>query len=67
MVCQGSGDGIGIDPLFLSEAGKKNHWGLLGMRERAQRIGATLRVQRAATRGTIIELKVAARTAYPEN
>jgi signal transduction histidine kinase len=64
LVCED--DGIGIDTLFLSDAGKTNHWGLLGMRERAQRIGATLRVQRAATRGTVIELKVPARTAYRE-
>jgi signal transduction histidine kinase len=57
-------DGIGIDPQFASNSGRPSHWGLIGMRERAQKIGATLRVQRSAKNGTEIELRVAERLAY---
>ena len=59
-------DGIGIDPQFASNCGRPGHWGLIGMRERAQKIGATLRVQRRTKGGTEIELRVAARLAYLE-
>jgi signal transduction histidine kinase/ligand-binding sensor domain-containing protein len=57
-------DGVGIDPHFLSNTGRHGHFGLIGMRERAQKIGATLRAQRRAKGGTEIELRVAARIAY---
>ena len=59
-------DGIGIDPQFASNSGRPGHWGLIGMRERAQKIGATLRAQRSTKGGTEIELRVAARFAYLE-
>jgi signal transduction histidine kinase len=59
-------DGIGINPQFVSNSGRAGHWGLIGMRERAQKIGATLRVQRSAKGGTEIELRFAARLAYLE-
>ena len=57
-------DGAGINPEFLSNTGKSGHFGLVGMRERAQKIGATLHAQRSAKGGTEIELRVAARIAY---
>jgi signal transduction histidine kinase len=57
-------DGVGIDPHFLSNTGRHGHFGLIGMRERAQKIGATLRAQRSTKGGTEIELRVAARIAY---
>ncbi len=57
-------DGVGIDPHFLSNTGRHGHFGLIGMRERAQKIGATLRAQRNTKGGTEIELRVAARIAY---
>jgi two-component sensor histidine kinase len=57
-------DGVGIDPQFLSDSGRPGHWGLIGMRERAQKIGATLRAQRSTKGGTEIELRVTARIAY---
>ena len=50
-------DGIGIDPAVL-QAGREGHWGLSGMRERAQRIGARLDFWSAPQRGTEIELSV---------
>jgi signal transduction histidine kinase len=36
-------DGIGIDPVVLAE-GKKGHYGIVGMRERAARIGGRLSI-----------------------
>ncbi|HWY69178.1 MAG TPA: histidine kinase [Terriglobales bacterium] len=50
-------DGCGIDPQVLHE-GREGHWGLLGMREQAKRIGARLRVWSRAAAGTEVELSV---------
>jgi signal transduction histidine kinase len=50
-------DGCGIDPNILS-SGRDGHWGLSGMRERADRIRARLRVKSSASAGTEIELSV---------
>jgi signal transduction histidine kinase len=59
-------DGVGIDPTVL-ESGREGHWGLAGMRERAERIGGTLRVWSRAGAGTEVELTVPARVAFGEN
>lgn len=59
-----SDDGRGIDPAYLGVHGRENHWGLRGMHERAQRIGATLRVQSSATAGTQVALHLPGRLAY---
>jgi len=56
-------DGIGIEATS-SEQGKPGHFGLQGMRERAQRIGARLSVSRRATGGTEIRLHVPGRTIF---
>jgi|HubBroStandDraft_3_1064219.scaffolds.fasta_scaffold07368_2 signal transduction histidine kinase len=50
-----SDDGCGIDPGIL-QGGREGHWGLPGMRERADRIGAKLKVMSRAGRGTEVEL-----------
>ena len=50
-------DGIGIDPLYL-RAGREGHFGLSGMRERAEAIGGRLRLLSALDAGTEIELLV---------
>lgn len=50
-------DGCGIDPHVL-EYDREGHWGLTGMRERADRIGAKLRILRRAEGGTEVELHV---------
>jgi signal transduction histidine kinase/ligand-binding sensor domain-containing protein len=50
-------DGIGIDPLYI-RAGREGHFGLAGMRERAETIGGRLRVFSALGAGTEIELLV---------
>jgi len=50
-------DGRGIDPQVL-QSGLDGHWGLLGMRERAERIGARLRIWSRAGMGAEVELCV---------
>jgi len=56
-------DGRGIDPAIIEE-GRPNHWGLRGMRERAQRIGAQLNLWSRSETGTEVELTVPGATAY---
>jgi signal transduction histidine kinase len=50
-------NGIGIDPAVI-ERGKKGHFGLQGMRERAARIGAKLTLGSNGASGTEIKLVV---------
>jgi signal transduction histidine kinase len=57
-------DGIGIDPEVLKKGGRADHWGLQGMRERAERIGADLDVWSRPGSGTEVELRIPAATAY---
>jgi signal transduction histidine kinase/streptogramin lyase len=56
-------DGIGIDPTIL-RSGREGHWGIIGMRERAQRIEASLKLFSRADAGTEVELTVPGSTAY---
>jgi signal transduction histidine kinase len=58
-------NGSGIDPQIL-RAGREDHWGLAGMRERAEKIGAQLRVWSRAAAGTEIELSVPNRIAFED-
>ena len=57
-------DGIGLDPAGSVLAGKRGHWGLRGMRERAEGIGATLLLQGSPGGGTSVVLLVPADAAY---
>lgn len=57
-------DGRGIDPVILEDGGRAGHWGLQGMRERAQRIGGQLELWSRPGSGTEVELKVPGATAY---
>jgi signal transduction histidine kinase/ligand-binding sensor domain-containing protein len=57
-------DGRGFDPEILEEGGRPDHWGLQGMRERAQRIGAQLELWSRPGTGTEVELIVPGATAY---
>ena len=50
-------DGCGMDPQVL-DTGRKGHWGLTGMRERAARIGGLLKISSSPTAGTEIQLSV---------
>jgi signal transduction histidine kinase len=56
-------DGCGIDPHVL-QLGRDGHWGLSGMRERAERIGARLRVLSRPGGGTEVELRVPSKVAF---
>jgi len=56
-------DGRGIEPDVL-RAGRAGHWGLAGMRERAQRVGGRLRVWSRPGEGTEVELSVPGHVAF---
>jgi signal transduction histidine kinase len=56
-------NGRGIDPRQL-QAERDGHWGMRGMRERSERIGAKFAVWASANAGTEIELSVPAQVAY---
>ncbi len=51
-------DGIGIDPDILSVGSRANHWGLPGMRERAQTIGGEMNLWSRLNAGTEVELRL---------
>lgn len=57
-------DGKGIDPKFLSADGRAKHYGLHGMRERAQVVGGRLVVWSKVDSGTEVELSIPATAAY---
>ena len=59
-------DGCGIDVEVL-HAGRDGHWGLSGMRERSEKIGAKLTVLSKAGDGTEVELRIPARIAFKTN
>jgi ligand-binding sensor domain-containing protein/signal transduction histidine kinase len=56
-------NGCGIDPQVL-RLGRDGHWGLSGMRERASRMGAKLKVWSRAGGGTEVELSVPGHVAF---
>jgi signal transduction histidine kinase/ligand-binding sensor domain-containing protein len=60
-------DGRGIDPQFLKDGGRSGHWGLRGIRERAQQIGAHLDFWSEAGAGTEVQLTVPASAAYEQS
>jgi signal transduction histidine kinase len=57
-------DGKGMDPSVLSGQGRKGHYGLPGMRERAKLIGGKLEIWSESDAGTEVELRIPAATAY---
>jgi len=57
-------DGRGIDEASLRSAAEAGHWGVIGMRERAERLGAKLTLRRLRPRGTEWQLNVPCRAAY---
>lgn len=58
-----SDSGVGIDTAVM-EAGKEGHFGLRGMRERAERIGAKVTLVSGAGKGTVITLVVPGRIVF---
>jgi signal transduction histidine kinase/ligand-binding sensor domain-containing protein len=59
-----SDDGGGIDEVALKTAAELGHWGVVGMRERAERLSAQLALRRRQPRGTELLLSVPCRAAY---
>jgi signal transduction histidine kinase/ligand-binding sensor domain-containing protein len=57
-------DGKGIDPDVLDGQARAGHFGLPGMRERAELIGADMEVWSQSQSGTEVELKIRAAIAY---
>ena len=57
-------NGIGIEPATIQSGGLRGHWGLPGMHERAERIGAQLNVWSRSNAGTEVEVHVPAVVAY---
>lgn len=60
-------NGCGIPDRVLTSKSKDGHWGLLGMEERAKKIGGVLRISRGDTGGTEVGLKLRASIAYAAN
>lgn len=58
-----SDNGIGIEPAII-EHGKEGHFGLRGMRERAERIGAKFTLVSFPNSGTVITLVLPGRIAF---
>ena len=51
-------DGAGFDiPDDVRKLGQDGHFGLLGMRERAEAVGASLRVESGQGRGTTVQVE----------
>jgi len=57
-------NGTGIDSVILRQGHRDGHFGMPGMRERAQKVGAQLDVWSRTGAGTEVELRIAARIAY---
>jgi signal transduction histidine kinase/ligand-binding sensor domain-containing protein len=59
-------DGRGIDPHML-QSGREGHWGLVGIRERSERIGANLRLRSRIGAGTEVDLTVPGSIAFEKS
>jgi signal transduction histidine kinase len=57
-------DGIGIDSEILKNGGRKGHWGMTGMYERAKNVHARLSIWSKPGAGTEVELTIPAYIAY---
>jgi len=60
-------NGRGIDRHILDTGGRTGHWGLTGMRERAEKIHAQFAVWSRPNAGTEVELRVPGAIAYRGN
>jgi signal transduction histidine kinase len=59
-----SDDGCGMDAEVLEAGFKTGHWGIVGMNERASRLGCKLEIRSAPGAGTKIEVGIPAKSAY---
>jgi len=57
-------NGIGLDPMILRDGCLADHWGLPGMRERANKIGARFDIWTRQRGGTEVVIEVPAALAY---
>ena len=57
-------DGVGIEPAVFADGGRAGHYGLAGMRERAELLGGTLAVWSEPDAGTEMELNLPGSVAY---
>jgi ligand-binding sensor domain-containing protein/anti-sigma regulatory factor (Ser/Thr protein kinase) len=57
-------NGRGFDPSALQTSQKNGHWGLRGMAERAEKIGAKFSLTSSADQGTHVQVILPARRAY---
>jgi signal transduction histidine kinase len=64
LAAQLSDDGRGIDPEVLERGGREGHFGLVGMRERARKIGAALTLSSRPGAGVELVLTVPASVAF---
>ena len=60
-------DGKGIAPEYLASGGRAGHFGLRGMRERAELMGGKLTIWTAPESGTEVELTIPAAHTYAQN
>jgi signal transduction histidine kinase len=58
-------NGRGIDPEVVRSGRRSGHWGMASMRERAENMGARLKVRSRAAAGTEVELSVPSQIAFP--
>jgi signal transduction histidine kinase/ligand-binding sensor domain-containing protein len=59
-------DGVGIAPEIVAQGGVAGHFGLVGMRERAEKIGGQLAITTDPAGGTSVEMKVGAEIAFAD-
>jgi signal transduction histidine kinase len=57
-------DGVGIDPVIVEEGGKRGHFGLSSMRQRAIEVGGQLTLSRRTGGGTEVRIKIPASHAF---
>jgi signal transduction histidine kinase len=57
-------DGKGLDPNLRDQGERTGHWGLRGMRERAQRLGGELDIWSEPGAGTEVELRIPGSIVY---
>jgi nitrate/nitrite-specific signal transduction histidine kinase len=57
-------DGIGIPEHVLAHGHKDGHFGMIGMRERAERIGGSITISSSSGGGTEVALSLPAELAF---
>lgn len=59
-------DGVGIAADFLDRQGRPGHFGLIGMRERAERIGAAFSIESETDGGSAVSVTLPSALAYAD-